>query len=332
MSNKDLELAFRLSSKLLEYKTYHDLTIKLISLLKEIDGVNDVLSYEVFNSTVKKSGEAQRNQDFLVRRFPLSLDDNYKDEYAELIEDIAQNTESGFYPLSGHSDLICMHIGDEVKPQRIVLIIGQLNDYDFQVVSGLYSIYRAQVSLLDSKERDSLTRLHNRQTMDTIFKQVHDFYGNQDSESVNVTTDKCSWVALLDIDHFKRINDTHGHLYGDEVLLHFAGLMESTFRYSDFLFRYGGEEFLVILNQTDIDGAKGSLERFRKAVENFKFPFSTVTVSIGFTHLNPSVPQSSLIEYADQALYQSKEHGRNQVSYGDQSRCILTNNDDIELF
>lgn len=332
MSNKDLELAFRLSASLLEYKTYHDLTIRLINLLKEFEGIVDVLSYEVFNSTIKKSGEVERNQDYLVRRFPLSLDDNYEDENNAIIEQIAQSSDSGFYPLNGHKDITIMHVGGEVKPQRIVLIKGELSDYDFEVVSGLYSIYRAQVTLLDSKERDPLTRLHNRQTMDMIFNQVHEYYRNLDSKEISESSSKVSWLAILDIDHFKNINDTHGHLYGDEVLLHFAGLMESTFRYSDFLFRYGGEEFLVILNQTDIEGAKRSLERFRKAVECFKFPFSQVTVSIGFTQLDANVAQSTLLEFADQALYQSKEHGRNQVTYSDQSRCVLTNDDDIELF
>lgn len=101
--------------------------------------------------------------------------------------------------------------------------------------------------------------------------------------------------------------------------MHFSRLMEQEFRHTDFLFRYGGEEFVAILNNTDKAGATDSLERFRKAVTEYKFPSGDVTVSIGFTMVDPIAPPTLHIEYADRALYEAKQNGRNQVVYYDES-------------
>jgi len=121
-------------------------------------------------------------------------------------------------------------------------------------------------------------------------------------------------LGAMDIDHFKRVNDTYGHLYGDEVLLHFAQLMERHFRYTDFLFRFGGEEFIVLLTNTDATGARRALERFRQIVSEFDFPsVGQVTVSIGFTRIEPETLPTTLVDWSDRALYYAKEHGRNQV-------------------
>jgi diguanylate cyclase (GGDEF)-like protein len=204
----------------------------------------------------------------------------------------------------------------------------EFNTADYRQLEGLFQIYERLVILLDSKERDNLTCLHNRQTMDLILNQVFEYYQNTGV----ACEDKRSWVALLDIDYFKSVNDTFGHLYGDEVLILFAGLMEKTFRHTDFLFRFGGEEFLVIINRVSKEGVSQALERFRQEVEQCDFPFGKITVSIGYTFVNPNVDQRSLLEYADSALYSAKTKGRNCIEYEDQKQPSVSNANDIEFF
>jgi len=118
---------------------------------------------------------------------------------------------------------------------------------------------------------------------------------------------------VLDIDHFKRINDAFGHLYGDEILVRFARLMRETFRATDLLYRFGGEEFVVIYGVDREDAGEAPLERFRVAIERHPFPGGRVTVSAGHARIADSTPISTLIDRADVALYYAKTHGRNQV-------------------
>ena len=119
---------------------------------------------------------------------------------------------------------------------------------------------------------------------------------------------------MIDVDHFKRVNDTFGHLFGDEVLLRMGELIRKTFRHSDRLFRFGGEEFVVILNAVDESLAYASFNRFRLSVEQHEFPrVGKVTCSIGFTAVSPLDVPTDVVGRADEALYHAKEHGRNQV-------------------
>ncbi len=166
-------------------------------------------------------------------------------------------------------------------------------------------IYGNLVRLMDSRERDALTGLLNRQTFATLFELAAERNAGSDQEMA---------LAVLDIDHFKKVNDTFGHLYGDEVLIHFARLMERTFRYTDDLFRFGGEEFVVLLSNTGQRGARTALERFRRMIEDYAFPgVGNITVSIGFVDCTPGVLPTTLVDRADQALYFAKDNGRNQV-------------------
>lgn len=124
--------------------------------------------------------------------------------------------------------------------------------------------------------------------------------------------------AIIDIDFFKKINDTYGHSCGDYVLKEVAYIISNTFRISDMVFRYGGEEFVVILTETPLENSIIPLERLRKAVEASKFVFNKqeikVTVSIGASSINEDVASAwEMFDLADKALYFAKENGRNQV-------------------
>ncbi|MXV13635.1 GGDEF domain-containing protein, partial [Xanthomonas sp. LMG 8992] len=108
----------------------------------------------------------------------------------------------------------------------------------------------------------------------------------------------------VDIDHFKRVNDTFGHLYGDEVLLLVAQLMQRAFRQDDLLFRFGGEEFVIVLRGVDRDTAVSLFERFRLAVAEHVFPqVGQVTLSTGIVELTHGRLLSEMLDEADKALY-----------------------------
>lgn len=165
-------------------------------------------------------------------------------------------------------------------------------------------------------ERDGLTGLYNRQVFDRRLHKIqndleHAFRRRSDP-------DLSCYLALLDLDHFKRVNDSHGHVYGDAVLVGMARLMERSFRHTDELFRYGGEEFAVILRKVAEHEAHRALERFRERVRINRFPHAgELTLSIGYCRLEPGSPLE-MIARADRALYYCKEHGRNRVAgYGE---------------
>lgn len=171
----------------------------------------------------------------------------------------------------------------------------------------LLGLARKYYERLVEGETDPLTRLANRR----LFQQQVDEGIKRWSRA-----GRAYYFAMLDLDRFKRINDDFGHLYGDEILVHFANLMRATFRSGDQLYRFGGEEFVLIFGvEPPEHGGEGTLERFRQAVEAHEFPgVGEVTVSIGFTRISDaSTPAATLIDRADEALYYAKEHGRNRV-------------------
>jgi diguanylate cyclase (GGDEF)-like protein len=126
-------------------------------------------------------------------------------------------------------------------------------------------------------------------------------------------------LLLLDIDHFKEYNDSWGHLEGDKVLVKFSQIIKSCLRANDSAYRYGGEEFTVILPETGGEEAKTVAQRIRKTLEDEKFnpqpgKDARITISIGVTQYSPKEELSSFIQRADKAMYLSKQNGRNKVS------------------
>lgn len=185
------------------------------------------------------------------------------------------------------------------------------------LVEGFARIYANYLGLLNESERDKLTGLYNRRTFERHMQRLlqrarqHAAGGSaSDGDRERGTL----WLAILDIDHFKRINDTYGHLYGDEVILLLAQQMRSSFRQDDVLFRFGGEEFVVLLDAADENAAQTALERFRQRVADHAFPqIGRVTVSIGYAGIGPHDYPATVLDRADKALYFAKNNGRNQV-------------------
>ena len=129
-------------------------------------------------------------------------------------------------------------------------------------------------------------------------------------------------LLMLDIDHFKKINDTFGHPLGDLVLKAISSKLESTSRKSNLVARYGGEEFAVIVPEADAGGAMAVAERYRQAIEQMTIQAGNqtikVTVSVGVTTYTPEIPskdKTQMVQAADNALYNSKSTGRNRISF-----------------
>ena len=187
-----------------------------------------------------------------------------------------------------------------------------------RLVSGVLRLYLNFQSLLDYGERDALTELLNRKTFDGAFlKATLAQHVAVDSVPDKRRDTSCSgsfWLAMIGIDHFKHVNDNFGHLIGDEVLLLLARLMRVSFRFHDQLYRFGGEEFVVLMRCNGEAEAAAALERLRTNTENYLFPqVGTITISIGFSEIKTGDTPSGAFERADKAVYYAKEHGRNQV-------------------
>lgn len=121
-------------------------------------------------------------------------------------------------------------------------------------------------------------------------------------------------VLMIDIDHFKQINDLHGHQVGDQVLEAVAKSIKKTCRQTDFVGRYGGEEFLVLLPETCSEPAAKLAQRIKANIEALSLPIEQkVTCSIGVSHIEPGLSQQTLVKQADEAMYRAKNTGRNKV-------------------
>jgi two-component system, cell cycle response regulator len=157
---------------------------------------------------------------------------------------------------------------------------------------------------------DALTGLHNRRYMETHISTLIEQAFSRGQPLA---------VLVLDIDHFKLINDTHGHDAGDEVLREFALRVRKSIRGIDLACRYGGEEFVVVMPETDLAAATAVAERLRRRIASEPFAIQggargiEVTISIGIAALGADDDAASVIKRADQALYRAKRDGRNRV-------------------
>jgi len=186
-----------------------------------------------------------------------------------------------------------------------------LDPRDVQLVGSILRILKNHLALLDYGERDTLTGMLNRKTFEKRFEKLRQRLVAADAAH---SAKEPSWLGLVDIDKFKLINDSHGHLFCDEVLLLISQLMQRCFRGADHLFRFGGEEFVVVLENATDAGAEVAFERLRAAVEAFSFPqVGQVTISLGYSKVLPPDAPSTCVERADAALYYAKNHGRNNI-------------------
>jgi diguanylate cyclase (GGDEF)-like protein len=210
---------------------------------------------------------------------------------------------------------------------------GKLSVQDHEAAKRVLRVYRNMQSMFAYSERDALTGLLNRKSFDDTFYKsfkdvpVPEVDASQPSQTGGavvvpkrrVEAGEVFWLAMVDVDHFKQVNDKYGHQIGDEVLILVARILKSTFRGYDRIYRFGGEEFVILLRCPDHASAVHAVERFCAAMEKYAFPqVGTITASVGLSEIMISDTPEAVCERADQAVYFAKRNGRNRVcSYSD---------------
>jgi diguanylate cyclase (GGDEF)-like protein len=220
-----------------------------------------------------------------------------RDEVVQLR--LANGLHRGLFPVIGSRDVAGLL---EIDTQ------SSMAQRDSELVRGILRILRNQLSLLDYGERDELTGLLNRKTFESQFDKLGE------AQRLRPTKDEPDrrWLGLLDIDHFKSINDTYGHLFGDEVLLLVSRIMVRELGGKDRVFRFGGEEFVIMVQESTQVAAHAAFEGIRSAIDTYAFPqVGHVTVSLGYTEIAPRDVPATCMERADAALYFAKRNGRN---------------------
>lgn len=235
----------------------------------------------------------------------------------------------GAYKKSGKTNKLAACSGSEDTRQwphcRIVAITAEHNRIpisslvinctapvtEHPLLNCAIEIYKNQIQHITQASLDKLTGLLTRDLFELYLQHI---YKNMRQEHRrNTDNPKQYAVAFIDVDDFKKVNDLYGHLIGDEVLLLVSQLMKRTFRSDDLLFRFGGEEFIIILNNCDLKISHKVLERFRKEIAEHQFPLiKNITVSIGYAAIDSECSYDTLISRADKALYYAKANGKNK--------------------
>lgn len=207
------------------------------------------------------------------------------------------------------------HLGELVFTRRTRFTDAEIDTLELLMCTAIYPIRNALKyrEAMNSALTDALTGAGNRLSLNTSLDREVELSRRYDQPLS---------LLIIDLDHFKNVNDQYGHTTGDRVLKQVAKEIQNRSRCADMTFRYGGEEFVVLLSKTDKKGAKVISERIRAAIEKLSCVQETgqrpipVTVSIGCATLSNNNAEE-LLEKADEALYTAKSNGRNLVCYAD---------------
>jgi diguanylate cyclase (GGDEF)-like protein len=173
------------------------------------------------------------------------------------------------------------------------------------IVFDISESKKIENELIHLSERDALTHTFNRRL---LFSKIDELVKVKVHESMPFS------LIMFDIDHFKRINDKYGHLVGDDVLKMLTKLIMEDKRSSDFIYRYGGEEFFLVLPHTNIDGAAKAAQRLHQLISELSIPkVGHITVSMGVVEYQSNESIDDVIKRVDDLMYQAKKAGRNQI-------------------
>ena len=261
-------------------------------IIKDIDESDDDVSHNGFAESLfhnaykdiaKQSLESYASTNANIEKLVSMHEETFNECAGEQI-DLPSLTEK--------FDAIQQHMTDEVKKANDVI-----------------SLLTNKVKNLEEKSNlDSLTRVFNRHALTNYLNKI----------CSNPQIPYSFHLLMLDIDDFKHINDTYGHIAGDKVLIFLSNTIKKTLRDGDKIFRYGGEEFIVILNRIDSKKCQEIAKRILQSISTntllYKGHSVSVTMSIGATKYIKGDTPESLIERADRALYKSKSEGKNQLN------------------
>ncbi len=218
---------------------------------------------------------------------------------------------SFFIPLKAKNKMVgFLLLGEQMEAGYIY------NEYERELISNIASLAAIAINnsqLLEMTTTDVMTHLKLKHFFYTVLTERLDRINNISAEHIPLS------ILMFDIDFFKKVNDTYGHAAGDAVLEKIANIIIKSTRTTDMAARYGGEEFVLMLDDTPIEKAEGIAERIRQTVENTLITYNDekikVTVSAGAASYNFDFESAyDLVNRADQAMYESKQNGRNRVS------------------
>ncbi|PCK08866.1 MAG: hypothetical protein COA42_06835 [Alteromonadaceae bacterium] len=294
----------------------------------------DVLEVILFKPELGADASALIEQLHLDVNHDLDGEDRFNWVYAcGLPEDVSliDDCFSTLTPIVDSSDsrgtrILTPLVGSRGGVGVVSVLARELKSATQILIHGFCKIYTNYIMLIDDSERDTLTGLLNRKTFDKRIEELLELQVRQRKCASQIgvqpaDTDRrhspddledSPWLVMFDIDRFKNINDTMGHIYGDEVILRVSQLICRRFRRNDLLFRYGGDEFIVLLSSISEVEAYKVVDSFREFVAQELFPqIGCVTVSIGCARMNPDVFPRTIVEQADKAMYYAKNNGRN---------------------
>ena len=272
------------------------------SLIKALQGkINSRLVQK--DEIVDLSEEKQLNAEVVETYFPVSNDKGEIVGAMELYVDVTR-----------YKDEVIHRVTTSIISISAILIIVFAISY-FIVRMGSKEMKSLLDRLYKMATYDTLTGIYNR---GTIIERAKSELSLMKRRIINGEPPKCLGIIMLDIDHFKKINDTHGHQAGDKVLCEFTDRIKQSLREYDVYGRWGGEEFVILLPETDQEKAAAAAERLRKLIK--EKPFSTngtslnISASFGVTCCyDPYESFDTLLAKADEAMYEAKESGRNCV-------------------
>lgn len=276
------EMIFQLSSPLKNHMNYFMEFLQ--SLIEEKDFSNVTHNSCEFGIWLKSEGKEFIDEEIIYKNVKL-LHKNFHN----LIDIANSYKKNNFY-------------------KELFFIINETENIFLQVMNNFSYLNTKLLSLEFSK--DPLTGALTRRGFNKIIQKHF--------EIAELTGLPIS-VIITDIDFFKKINDTYGHLAGDEALKHFVKIIKKNLRKSDYVFRFGGEEFVILLPNTSLKEAVELAERIRKSLENTPLIYEgkeiKITASFGVKEVKPDEPVDKIIKEADEKLYKAKESGRNKVIY-----------------
>lgn len=299
---------FAACAKLTEQSDYHGLCAGLMQGFANLAPTMHAALLEVYDDRGQAPWQQFELKHLLVRELPTLAN---RSQPAWLADGVATTPAHGEVTVLDGDEPLVFCLGSLNGLWRFIEIRNGPSAPIRASVHRLTVIFANLMRLFDRFERDPLTGLLNRQSFENRFTDLVHY--QQQNPSRDHRSDGM-WLAIADIDHFKQVNDTYGHLFGDEILLLVSQIMRQSFRFEDLLFRYGGEEFIIILNKTDEAGARLALERFGAAVRAYEFPrLRQLTISIGWATVRSREFSSDVIHKADKALYYAKDNGRDRV-------------------
>ena len=302
-----VEKLFSLMSSFVEY------SVAGVFFASPDDYAENILYLDTLGRNINKSVLSDVQYDFFKKMEEFRTLKNTKFEVVRIL--LGKETSYEFSDLK--SKIIIPLMFDKKLIGGICFYTRQNMDYaSFRyfdiMISELLAIFKMKYQYTEKEFMsvlDGLTGLYNRRQFEIGLEQEYNRTKRHPSDFS---------LAILDIDFFKKVNDTYGHQYGDYVLKTVASLMKQAFRKTDLLYRYGGEELIMIMPETNIEGAIIPVQRLRRMIEEYDFDYNgvkaKVTASIGLTmNYQEFNSPADILKSADEALYKAKESGRNRV-------------------